>query len=252
MSVTLTGRNALVTGGTRGIGRAIVLALAAAGANVVTNYRADDEAAESLRLQLKETAGTHHVLKADIATPEAVEELIGECRSRLGSLHVVVHNAGQISHVPFERLTDGGWSQVVDSNLTAAYRLTQKALPLLAENASIIYVGSKVATVGVPLRSHYTAAKAGLIGLSRSLAKELGPKGIRVNVVAPGIIDTSDPDRMSPEDYEAMQGRLAEYRKRTPLGRLGRAEDVARAVLFLAGDEAAFITGETVNVDGGM
>ncbi|GII80975.1 short-chain dehydrogenase [Sphaerisporangium rufum] len=252
MSTSLAGKNALVTGGTRGIGRAISLALAAAGANVVTNYRGDVEAAENLAVELKETGGTHHVLKADITRAEAVTELVETCRERLGSLDVVVHNAGLISHVPFGKLTDDAWSQVVDSNLTAAYRVTQQALPLLGEQASVIYVGSKVATVGVPLRAHYTAAKAGLVGLARSLAKELGPKGVRVNIVAPGIIDTSDPDRLPPQEYEAMQGRLADYKKRIPLGRLGRAEDIARAVLFLAGPDAAFITGETLNVDGGM
>ncbi|MFC4587966.1 SDR family NAD(P)-dependent oxidoreductase [Sphaerisporangium corydalis] len=252
MTLTFAGKNALVTGGTRGIGRSIVLALARAGANVVTNYRSQDDAAESLAVELKETAGTHHILKADIGTAAAVTELVGEVKDRLGSLDIVVHNAGVITHVPFERLSDEGWGEVVDSNLTAAYRITQQALPLLGADASIIYIGSKVANVGVPMRAHYTAAKAGLVGLARSLSKELGPKGIRVNVVAPGIIDTSDPDRLSPEDYAAMQGRLADYRKRIPVGRLGRGDDIARAVLFLAGDGASFITGETLNVDGGM
>ncbi|WP_433254675.1 SDR family NAD(P)-dependent oxidoreductase [Streptosporangium sp. CA-135522] len=252
MTLSLSGKNALVTGGTRGIGRAIVQGLADAGANVVTNFHSDQEAADELARDLKGSDGTHHVLRADIASAEAVGELVEECRQRLGSLDIVVHNAGAISHVPFDKLSADGWSQVVDTNLTAAYQLTQRALPLLGDSASIIYVGSKVATVGVPMRAHYTAAKAGLVGLMRSLSKELGPRGIRVNVVAPGIIDTSDPDRLPPQEYAAMQERLAEYRKRTPLGRLGRAEDVSRAVLFLAGDDAAFITGETLNVDGGM
>jgi 3-oxoacyl-[acyl-carrier protein] reductase len=250
--MTHTGRNALVTGGTRGIGRAIVLALAEAGANVVTCYRQESDAVDLLRKELAETAGEHHVIKADVGEQAELAEFVRAAAAHLGTVDIVVHNAGAISHVPFEKLSEADWNRVVDTNLTAAFQLTQEVIPALSESASIVYVGSKVAMIGVPMRAHYTAAKAGLVGLMRSLSKELGPRGIRVNVVAPGIIDTSDPDQLPAEEYAAMQERLDVYRKRTPLGRLGRSEDIASTVLFLTGDGASFITGETVNVDGGM
>lgn len=250
--MTHTGRNALVTGGTRGIGRAIVLALAGAGANVVTCYRQESDAVAGLRKELSETAGDHHVLQADVGNQTELAEFVRTATARMGTIDIVVHNAGAINHVPFEKLSEADWNRVVDTNLTAAFQLTQEVLPALTSDAAIVYVGSKVAMIGVPLRAHYTAAKAGLVGLARSLAKELGPRGIRVNVVAPGIIDTSDPDRLPAAEYAALQERLGAYRKRTPLGRLGNPDDVASAVLFLTGAGAGFITGETVNVDGGM
>lgn len=250
--MTLVGKNALVTGGSRGIGRSVVLALAGAGANVVTCYRQESDAVASLRKELSETDGDHRVVQADIGSQAELAEFTRSAIARMGTIHAVVHNAGAISHVPFDKLSEADWNRVIDTNLTAAFQLTQEVVPALAEEASIVYIGSKVATVGVPMRAHYTAAKAGVAGLARSLAKELGPRGVRVNVVAPGIIDTSDADRLSAEEYEAMQSRLSAYRQRIPLGRLGDPDDVASVVLFLVGDGARFITGETVNVDGGM
>nr|WP_227023070.1 SDR family oxidoreductase [Actinomadura rubrobrunea] len=233
----------LVTGGTRGIGRAITLAFARAGATVLTCHRQDGPAVDSLVKELAETPGDHRVVKADLGKPADVDRLIGECRSHLGTLDVVVNNAGAISHVPFERLEVDEWRRVLDVNLTAAYLVVQKALPLLAAGASIINVGSKVAGVGLPLRAHYTASKAGLVGLTRSLCKELGPKGYRVNLVAPGPVETEE--EVSPETRER-------YQRLTALGRLGQPADIAGAVLFLASDLGAWISGETLNVDGGI
>ncbi|GLW63953.1 hypothetical protein Arub01_21970 [Actinomadura rubrobrunea] len=238
-----TGRRVLVTGGTRGIGRAITLAFARAGATVLTCHRQDGPAVDSLVKELAETPGDHRVVKADLGKPADVDRLIGECRSHLGTLDVVVNNAGAISHVPFERLEVDEWRRVLDVNLTAAYLVVQKALPLLAAGASIINVGSKVAGVGLPLRAHYTASKAGLVGLTRSLCKELGPKGYRVNLVAPGPVETEE--EVSPETRER-------YQRLTALGRLGQPADIAGAVLFLASDLGAWISGETLNVDGGI
>jgi 3-oxoacyl-[acyl-carrier protein] reductase len=252
MDLRLDGRHVLVSGATRGIGRAITLALARSGATVLGCYRTDGEHVEALGRQLKQLGGDHHLFRADVSRAEDVLQLAEECRRRYGSLDVLVHNAGTISHVPFAELPAEQWQLVLDTNLTAAYRLTQSALPLLADGASVVFIGSKVASVGVPLRSHYTAAKAGLVGLARSLSKELGPHGIRVNVVAPGVIDTAEPGRMEPTAYEQLQERLAQYRARTPLGRLGSPEDVAGAVLFLASDLSVYVTGETLHVDGGI
>lgn len=239
----LTGKRALVTGGSRGIGRAIVRTLAEAGAQVITCSRTEGPATESLISELKETGGDHHVVTADVTQPAEVEQLLRQAESRLGGLDVLVHSAGAISHVPFAELPAEDWHRIIDTNLTAGYLLAQQALPLLPAGGSIIYISSRSATVGIPLRAHYTASKAGLLGLARSMSKELGPRGIRVNVVAPGPIETETP--VPAETIER-------YRKMIPLGRLGRPDEIAEAVLFLASDHASFINGETLNVDGGI
>lgn len=238
-------KNVLVTGGTRGIGLAIVRALSGAGANIVTCYRQDEAAAARLESELNETSGDHYVIKADVSNPEEAERLASECRNRLGSLDALVNSAATISHVPFADLPLAEWQRVIDTNLTAVAYVIQRTLPLMTRGASIINIGSRAATVGIPMRAHYTAAKAGLIGLSRSLCKELGPDGIRVNVVAPGVIATEDAADLSPET-------LARYRSITALGRIGQPEEVAGAVLFLVSDLSAYVTGETLHVDGGI
>ncbi|MER7457066.1 3-oxoacyl-ACP reductase family protein [Micromonospora sp. NPDC126480] len=239
----VAGKKVLVTGGSRGIGRAIVLSFARAGADVVTCYRTESEAVGSLVEELKATPGTHHVVRADVTKDDDVTALIEEARLRFGRLDAVVNNAGVISHVPFAKLPLDEFRSVVDSNLTAAARVIQAALPLLGAGASVVNVGSRVATVGIPLRAHYTAAKSGLIGLTRSLAKELGPQGIRVNVVAPGPVQT---------ETETPPAVLERYKNLIPLGRLGAADEIASVVRFLASDSASFVNGETVNVDGGI
>ncbi|HYS40547.1 MAG TPA: SDR family NAD(P)-dependent oxidoreductase [Pseudonocardiaceae bacterium] len=241
MRVALDGKKALVTGGTRGIGRAVALGIATAGADVIACYRNEGEAVDSLAVQLKEIPGDHHLVRADVSQPDDVDRLVKTCEDTYGGLDVVVNNAGAISHIPFEELELDEWRRVVDANLTSAFMVTKRTLPILSGGASIVLIGSKVAAVGVPMRSHYTAAKAGLVGLARSLCKELGPKGIRINVVAPGIIDTNP---LPPEVLKRYQTIIA-------LGRLGHAEEIANLVTFLASDLASYITGETINADGG-
>jgi 3-oxoacyl-[acyl-carrier protein] reductase len=245
MTIPIAQRNALVTGGTRGIGRAIVLALASAGANVVACYRRDIGAAEALATELKQTSGQHHMCQADVSRPEDVDRLVAQCRDLLGSVDVIVNAAGTISHVPFAELPLSEWQRVIDTNLTGTALVIQKTLPLMPDGGSIINVGSRVASVGIPLRAHYTAAKAGVVGLTRSLGKELGPRGIRVNVGAPGVIATEEAANLSAEQH-------ARYRSLTALGRLGTPAEVADVVLFLASDLSRYVTGETVNVDGGI
>jgi 3-oxoacyl-[acyl-carrier protein] reductase len=244
VTIRLDDKKVLLTGGTRGIGRGLALALAGAGAQVITCGRADSEAAQSLARELKELGGEHHVVAADISTEQGIDGLVEECRTRVGSLDVIVSNAGAITHVPFDKLPLDDWHRIINTNLTAAYLLVQRALPLLSEGASVINIGSRSAMVGVPLRAHYTASKAGLVGLTRSLAKELGSRKIRVNIVAPGVIE--------PENEPLPEEVVAKYTKLTALGRLGRPHEIAGAVLFLASDLSSYVTGETINVDGGI
>jgi 3-oxoacyl-[acyl-carrier protein] reductase len=239
----LSGKKALVTGGTRGIGRAITWALASAGADVLACYRSDRGQADELLRALKATGGDHHVVQADLAQHGDITALAGECRTRLGQLDIIVNNAGVISHQPVDQLEPAEWRRVLDTNLTAAHLVIQAALPLLTPQASVINIGSRSATVGLPLRVHYTAAKAGLIGLTRSLCKELGPRGIRVNVVAPGVIAT---------EAELSAEAVRRYQAMTALRRLGTPAEVAAVVVFLASDAAGYVTGATIDVDGGI
>ncbi|MCM2423207.1 MULTISPECIES: SDR family NAD(P)-dependent oxidoreductase [unclassified Streptomyces] len=249
MGIALTGRKVLVTGGSRGIGRGIVLAAAAAGADVITCYRQEGEAVESLVKALAETGGDHHVLRADVGEIAEIDRLVGEAKDRFGRLDGVVNNAGVISHVPFGELPAEEWSRVLNSHVTAAYRVIQQSLPLFGEGASVVNIGARGAAAGIPLRAHYTAAKAAMIGLSRSLAVELGPRGIRVNVVAPGIIET---EAFAAMPQERADGMRQMYSKKTALGRLGTVPELAGPVLFLLSDLSSYLTGETLNVDGGI
>lgn len=255
MATQLRGRNALVTGGTRGIGRGIAMALAAEGVNVLACSSSGGEAAEALARDLKEISrdngvpGDHHVMQADVTVVESVQALADECGARLGSLDVLVNNAGAITHAPIGELSLADWHRVIDTSLTGAFLVVQQMLPLLGRDGSIVNIGSRSARAGIPLRAHYTAAKAGLEGLTRSLAKELGPRGIRVNVVAPGVIDT-DQDRRLPAQRRAEITRR--YGSLTALGRLGAVEEVAGAVLFLASDLSRYVTGQVLDVDGGI
>jgi 3-oxoacyl-[acyl-carrier protein] reductase len=243
MEISLNGRKALVTGGVRGIGRGITLALARSGADVLTCYQNESEHVDSLVRELKEIPGDHHVVRADVSKEDEIAELVDECGRRYGTLDVVVNNAGAISHIPYADLPVAEWHRVVDTSLTAAHLIVQRALALFGPSASVINIGSRSATVGIPLRAHYTAAKAGLIGLSRSLAKELGPRGVRVNVVAPGVIATEAP---LPAEI------VARYESLTSVRRLGTTAEIANVVLFLASDLSSYVTGETIHVDGGI
>jgi glucose 1-dehydrogenase/3-oxoacyl-[acyl-carrier protein] reductase len=245
MFTDLAGKRALVTGGTRGIGRAVALGLARAGAHVVVSHQRESEAAESLRRELKETAGNHLVMIADAADPAALAELLEATGEHLGGLDIVVNNVGTINHVPYDQLSFEDWNQVLTTNLTATHLVTQGALPLLGSSGSVINVGSGAGVVGVPLRAHYTAAKTGLIGLTRSLSKELGVKGIRVNLVTPGVTETDHATGM-PDTVRAM------YTNRIPLGRLGNAEEIANVVLFLASDVSSYVNGANFAADGGI
>lgn len=246
MDLRLDGKTALVTGGTRGIGRSIVLTLARAGANVVTCSLSGGESAIDLMRELKELPGEHRVIRADVRSADDIASLVEECGP---SLDVVVHNAGVISHKSVEDIEPDEWHRIVDTHLTGAYQLVRATLPLLGEGSSIIAIGSRVASVGLAQRTSYTAAKLGLVGFFRSLAKELGPRGIRVNVVEPGVIETEAALSLSKEQYAALQAR---YKQLTSLGRLGTPDEVADVVHFLAGPQSRYVTGTVIRVDGGI
>jgi 3-oxoacyl-[acyl-carrier protein] reductase len=237
----LSGRTVLVTGGTRGIGLATVNALAQAGARVATCYRDDDDAAAILT----KTEAAELVVKADLTDPAAVAALAAECKEVFGKLDILVNNAGIDASDLFSEISDERWAQVLDVNLATMHRMTRAVLPFLKRGGAIVNVGSGVAMRGLPGRTHYGASKAGVIGLTRSLARELGPRRIRVNAVAPGVIAT-EPDAGLPAP---IAGQIAAA---TSLGRLGEPAEVADVVVFLAGDLATYMTGNTIAVDGGI
>lgn len=241
--ISLGGRAVLVTGGSRGLGAAITLAMARAGADVVACYVHEGDHLDHLRRELDTTPGKHELVRADVTVPADVDALVARLRDRFGVLDTVVNNAGVISHVPFAELPADEWHRVLDTNLTSVYTVVQAALPLLRPGSSVINVGSGSATVGLALRAHYTATKAGLIGLSRSLARELGPDGVRVNLLQPGVVQT---------EKELADDVVTRYEAKTSLGRLGRPEEIGDVAVFLASDLASYVTGATLDVNGGI
>lgn len=245
MNLELAGKHALVTGGSRGIGRAVALALSRAGAEVAVCYRHPSAAADSLIAQMKEMSDVHLLIQADISDSVEVARMMEMVSHRFGGLEIVVNNAGVISHVPYAELALEEWQRIITTNLTAAHVVIQHALPLMSRGSSIVNIGSAVAMVGMASGAHYTASKAALIGLSRSLAKELGPRGVRVNTLAPGLIETDQAAGMSQE-------RRRQYESMLPLGRLGKPEEVAEVAVFLASDKSSYVNGATFTVDGGI
>lgn len=244
VSLGFQGKTALVTGGTRGVGRATVLMLASAGARVVACHRDDAAAAAKLASDLG-LPDKHHVVQADVTDRGDLGRLADVCRSELGTLDLVVNNVGIDAAAELGSLTRSEWDRVVTANLTSMYLVTSTMLGLLGGGASVVNVGSALAHRGMANRAHYSASKAGVLGLTRTLCKELGPRGIRVNAVMPGVLDKDGQHGPPPQVRAALAAMTA-------LGRLARPEDVAAAVLFLGSDLARAVTGETLTVDAGV
>jgi 3-oxoacyl-[acyl-carrier protein] reductase len=235
---SLEGKNALVTGASRGIGRAIAVELAEAGASVVIGYRSGKDEAEGLATEIGGRA-----VQADVSNAEEAARLVADA----GDVDVLVNNAGLTRDGLLARMSDDDWRVVIETNLSSVFYTCRAVVrPMMKKRAgSIVNVSSIVGVHGNWGQTNYAASKAGIIGFTKSLARELGSRGVRANVVAPGYVKTQLTDVLPEEATKAMLDN-------TPLGRLGEPEDVAGAVRFLCSDEAAFITGDVLLVDGGL
>ncbi len=246
MEKPLAKQVALVTGASRGIGRAIAMTLARAGSTVLGTATSEAGAASFTEaLAAEKLAGRGVVLNVNNAA--AADALIADTVKEFGALSILVNNAGITRDQLALRMKDEDWDAVIDTNLKAVFRLSRAALrPMMkARSGRIINITSVVGAIGNPGQANYAAAKAGVTGMTYALAREIGSRGITVNCVAPGFIETEMTQVLPPEQQEALQ-------KQIPLGRLGSPEDVAHAVVFLASAQAAYITGTTLHVNGGM
>jgi 3-oxoacyl-[acyl-carrier protein] reductase len=245
-SPSLKGSVALVTGASRGIGRAVAQALAAEGATVVVNYARSSTAAEELVAQVESDGGSAIALQADVSKADEVDTLISTVLEKFGRIDILVNNAGITRDTLLLRMKPEDWQAVIDLNLTGVFLCTRAVAKAMLKQRSgrIINIASVAGQMGNPGQANYSAAKAGVIGFTKTVAKEMASRGVTVNAVAPGFIETDMTSELPNTD---------EILKFIPLGRFGKPEDIAGMVRFLAADPAAaYITGQVFNVDGGM
>lgn len=243
----LTGKVAVVTGGSRGIGRAIAITLARAGADVAIFYAGNQTAAEQTLAEIEKTGRKGLSLQVDVSNAEQVESAMKEVIASLGRIDILVNNAGITRDNLLMRMKEDEWDQVINTNLKGVFLCTKAVTRTMMKQRSgrIINISSVVGVLGNPGQANYVAAKAGVIGLTKTTAKELASRGITVNAIAPGFIETDMTAVLDEDLKQQMLGAI-------PLGRFGSAQDVAEAVKFLASDAASYITGQTIHVDGGM
>ncbi|HEY9738811.1 MAG TPA: 3-oxoacyl-[acyl-carrier-protein] reductase [Trichocoleus sp.] len=245
-SPALQGQVAIVTGASRGIGRAVALTLAAEGASVVVNYASSSGAADELVAQIAEQGGSAIAVQADVSKADQVDAMVSAAIEKWGRVDILVNNAGITRDTLLLRMKPEDWQAVIDLNLTGVFLCTRAVAKGMLKQRSgrIINIASVAGQMGNPGQANYSAAKAGVIGFTKTIAKEMASRGVTVNAVAPGFITTDMTDGLPNTD---------EILKFIPLGRFGQPEDIAGMVRFLAADPAAaYITGQTFNVDGGM
>lgn len=245
--MTLVGKVALVTGGSRGIGRAVALKLAENGADVAINYAGNTAAAEEVKAAIEKLGRRAMLVQGSVADTDGVQTLVNQVVKELGRLDILINNAGITRDGLLMRMKEADWDAVLETNLKGVFNCSKAVMRTMMKQKSgrIVNMASVVGEMGNAGQANYAAAKAGVIGFTKSLAKEVTSRGITVNAVAPGFIAT-DMTKVLTDDQKA------EMAKSIPLGRAGQPEDVANAVLFLVSDEAAYITGQVLNVDGGM
>ena len=243
----LTGKTAIVTGGSRGIGRAVSLLLAREGANVAIVYAGNTAAAEETKQQAEALGAAAAVFQCDVADEQAVTDMVKAVKTQFGSVDILVNNAGITRDGLLMRMKEADWQAVLDTNLTGVYHCTKAVSKLMMKqrHGAVINLSSVVGETGNVGQANYAAAKAGIIGFTKAVAKELASRNIRVNAVAPGYVETDMTAGLPDSAKEDMLRSI-------PLGRPATADDVAQAVLFLASDQACYITGQVLNVDGGM
>ena len=247
----LTGKKALVTGSSRGIGRGIALALALQGADVAVNYHSSREKAEAVVKEIRKMGRDSLAIQADVSQKDEVKKMVTETVEKFGKIDVLVNNAGVAVFKPFDQLTEEDWDKTLAVNLKSQFLCVKAVAPIMEKQkwgriVNIASIASGGVGVGFLNLAHYCASKGGVVALTEELAMEFSPKGINVNAVAPGVIDT-DMTVDFKKDPKVMEGLMARILKK----RLGRPEDIGAAVAFLASDEADYITGVTLYVDGG-
>jgi 3-oxoacyl-[acyl-carrier protein] reductase len=245
--LSLSGRVALVTGGSRGIGKATCLTLAERGAAVAVHYRSKAAGADEVVSRICAAGGSAVAVQGDLALPGVADEVVRRAVAALGPIDILVNNAGEMTDSSVVEMTDELWDQALATNLSSVFHCTRACVASMKQRkwGRIVNVSSQVVYTGSTNHAHYAAAKAGIVGLTYSLAKELGTFGITANMVAPGRIVT---DLLT----ERMAGREEEWMKQTPMRRFGQPEEVAEAIAFLASEAASYITGSTIHVNGGL